>query len=145
MYPEITKDELIKEAYSVKNFIITKGLDTKQLIEIAISLKENKEGIVEIYWLNGSDTINYPSFASIRMNPRFVILEGDIRADTDGLIFPQSEPIILIIANFNELKKEDQDKYVGAICKKEEEDYYPHIYLHEESIVILYPSDQLHL
>jgi hypothetical protein len=137
MYTEITKDELLEEADLVKNFIITKGLDTKQLIDIATSLKEKKEGIVEIYWLDGVDTINYPSFASIRMNPRFVIKGGDIKPKTDGLIFPQTEPIILIIANFNKLEKEDQEKYVGVICKKEEHDYYPHLYLHEDSIVIL--------
>jgi hypothetical protein len=137
MYTEITKDRLLEEAYMVKNFIITKGLDSRQLIEIATSLKDKKEGIVDIYYLDGADTINYPSFASIRMNPRFVIKGGGIRSKTDGLILPQSEPIILIIANFNKLEKEDQDKYVGAICKKEESDYYPHIYLHDESIVIL--------
>lgn len=123
MYTEITKEDLIEEAELVRDFVIVKGLQSNQLIELANNLKERKESIVEVYLLDAADTINYPSFSSIKMN--------------DGLIFPQSDPIILVIANFDKLQKEDQDKYLLAICKKEEHDYYPHHYLHEESIVII--------
>ena len=108
MYTEMTKDELLNDANWAKNFIITKGLNKNQLIDIATLLKEKKDGIVEVYWLDGNDMINYPSFASIRINPRFVIKGGDIRSKTDGLIFPQTEPIILIIANFNKLEQKDK-------------------------------------
>jgi hypothetical protein len=137
MYAEITNEDLFEEAEWVKNFVIAKGLESNQLIELATNLKNRKTVIVDIYWLDGADTINYPAFSSIRMKPRFVIKQNDIRAKTDGLIFPQTEPIILVIENFDRLEKEDQEKYIGAICKKEEHDYHPHLYLHEESIVII--------
>jgi hypothetical protein len=137
MYAELTKDELLKEASWVKNFVIVKGYDESNLIELGTTLKENKEGITEIYWIDGGDSFNYPSFSSIRLKPRFLIRGKEIRSSTDGLIFPQNEPIILIIQNFNKLNDEDKEMFVGAICKKEEHDYYPHLYLHKESIVIL--------
>lgn len=137
MYAQLTFEELIEQAEEVRNFIIAKNLDSNQLIELAANLKEKKSQIVEIYWLDGSDSRNYPSFKSIRQNPRFIIQDKHLRTKTDGLIFPQSEPIILVIANFNNLKQEDKELYLAGICKKEEHDYYPHIYLHEESIVII--------
>jgi hypothetical protein len=137
MYAELTQEKLLQEASWVKNFVIVKGYDENNLIELGTKLKEQKEGVTKIYWINGGDSLNYPSFSSIRMNPRFVIKDKDIRSSTDGLIFPQHEPIILIIANFNKLKDEDKEIYVRTICKKEERDYHPHLYLHEESIVIL--------
>lgn len=137
MYAELTKEELLEEASWVKNFVIVKGYDKTNLIELGTILKEKKEIITEIYWLDGSDSLNYPSFSSIRLKPRFLVESGQILSSTEGLIFPQSEPIILIVANFNELNEEDKEKLVGTICKKEKDDYYPHLYLHEESIVIL--------
>jgi len=103
MYAELTKDELIKEASWVKNFVIVKGYDESNLIELGTILKENKEGITEIYWIDGGDSFNYPSFSSIRLKQSFLIKGKQIRSSTDGLIFPQNEPIILIIQNFNKL------------------------------------------
>ena len=137
MYSELTKDELFKKASRVKNFVIVKGYDESNLIELGTTLKENKEGITEIYWIYGGDDSFHPSFSSIRLKPRFLIRDKQICPSTDGLIFPQNEPIILIIQNFNKLNDDDKEMFVGAICKKEEHDYYPHLYLHEESIVIL--------
>jgi hypothetical protein len=137
MYEKLTKEELLQEASWVKNFVLVKGYSEGDLIELGTSLKEKKEGITEIYWIDGGDSLNYPSFSSIRMKPRFLIKGKEIRSTTDGLIFPQSEPIILVIANFNKLMDEDKEKYVRAICKKEKIDYLPHLYLNEESIVIL--------
>jgi len=137
MYTEITKDKLLQDASWMKNFIIAKGLEKEQLIELGTLIKEKKDGIVDIFWLDGSDPINYPSFASIKMSPIFLLKNGNIVARRDGLIFPQSEPIILIIANFNRLSPEEQENYLGNICKKEDNDYLPHNYLHNDSIVIL--------
>jgi hypothetical protein len=136
MYGERTIEALLNEAFMVKDFIVTTDMNEKELIDLATALQEKKE-IKDIYWLDGSSTNNYPSFDSIRLKPRWIIVNGQMRTETDGLIFPQSEPIILVIQNFSALKEEDKNKYVGAICKKEEQDYYPHIYLHEESIVII--------
>jgi hypothetical protein len=137
MYAELTKDELLREASLVKNFVIVKGYDENKVIELGTILKERKEGISEIYWIDGGDSFNYPSFSSIRLKPRFLIRDKQIRSSTDGLIFPQNEAIILIIQNFDKLKDEDKEMFIRAICKKEEHDYFPHLYLHEESIVIL--------
>ena len=137
MYTELTKEKLLQEASRVKNFILVKDYDESNLINLGTILKEKKEGITEIYWIDGADSLNYPSFSSIRMKPRFLVKGNQIVSSTDGLIFPQNEPIILIIHNFNTLNDEDKEKFVGTICKKEEHDYYPHLYLHEESIVIL--------
>ena len=137
MYTQIAKEDLLKKAHRVKNYIITTDFDESQLIDLANSLKERKDGLTKIYWIDGANDRNYPSTSYIKKNPRFVIMGGKLTTESDGLIFPQSEPIVLIIANFNKLKKEDQEFYLGAICKREEHDYYPHNYLHDESIIIL--------
>ncbi len=137
MYTEITKETLISHANIVKNFLIIKGFDEKQLIEISNILKDNKSVIEEIFWLNAADQFNYPSFDSLRIKPRIVIKGNELKAKTGELIFPQDKPIILVVNNFNSLEKEDQVKYLRALCKKEEGDYFPHLYLHEDSIVIL--------
>jgi len=137
MYKEITINKLFDEVSRVKGFIIAKGYDKKQLIDLGTMLKERKGGIVEINWLDGADSGNYPSFESLRMKPRFVLKDGEIRSKTVGLIFLQSEPIILIVENFNILSKEDQQKYVERLCKQEKHDYNTHYYLHEDSIVVL--------
>ena len=134
---EWTKDKLLEDADQVRNFVIVKGYDESNLIELGTALKEKKEGITQIFWIDGGDSINYPSFSSNILKPRWVIIRKKMYTATDGLIFPQNEPIILIIQNFNKLKDEDKEKYVGAICKKRDLDYTPHIYLHKESIVIL--------
>lgn len=137
MYAQLTLEELLEQSEEVKNFVIAKSFENKELIDLASNLKDKKSQIVEIYWLDGSDSLNYPSFDSIRLNPRFIVQDKQIRKESDGLIFPQSNPIILVIANFNFLTPEDKKKYLEGICKKEEHDYNPHIYLHEESIVII--------
>lgn len=81
--------------------------------------------------------MNYPSLKSIRKNPRFIIKGGKVFSETDGLIFPQSEPVILIMSNFYKLNDDDQRFYIEGICRKDPHDYYPHLYLHPESIVII--------
>ncbi len=106
------------------------------------NLKANKKNIEFIYVIDAADQQNYTSLKSIRKNPRFVIKDGKIWSQTDGLIFPQSEPIILIIANFYKLNEEDQKFYIGGICRKEDHDYSPHLYLHPESIVIIGISNE---
>lgn len=137
MYKETTKAQLLTEADRVKNFVLSQGYSKEQLIETANELKEKKEIITEIFWLDGADELYYPSFDSIKLKPRFVIIGKSIRAFTDGLIFPQDVPIILVFNNFNSLPPDEREKYIERICKKEDHDYYPHNYLHEESIVIL--------
>lgn len=137
MYTKLTKEELLQEAPQVKNFVLVKDYDKTNLIELATTLKEKKEAITKIYWIDGGDSLNYPSFSSIRLKPRFLVKGKQIVSSTDGLIFPQNEPIILVIQNFNKLNDEDKEKFVGTICKKEEQDYNPHLYLDKESIVIL--------
>jgi hypothetical protein len=71
------------------------------------------------------------------LKPRLLIRDKKIKPSPDILIFPQNEPIILIIKNFDKMNDEDKEMYVNSICKKEEDDYYPKLYLHKESIVIL--------
>lgn len=137
MFREGTIDELLQRAGRVKNFVVAKGYSYEQLITLAEQLKEKKKSVTAIYWLDGSDTLNDASFNSIRLRPRIVIARGQRRAKMEGLIFPQTEPIILVIANFSQLEQEDQNMYLNAICKKEAIDYHPHLYLHEDSIVLL--------
>ena len=137
MYSEETIDELLEGAKRVTDFIFVKDFNRFQLIDLANGLKTKNTELKEIYWLDGSDSLNYPSFASIKLNPRIVIKGKEMRSKTDGLIFPQSEPIILVIENFDRLKKEDQEKYIERICRREDHDYYPHYYLHHKSVVII--------
>ena len=137
MKMELTIEQLIEKGEEIKDFIITRDFTRNQLIELAVSLKTEASKFKNIYWLNGYDTLNYPSFASIKLNPRFIILGKEMRSQNDGLIFPQTEPIILVIENFDKLELEDQKKYVEQICRREPHDYNPHNYLHHESIVIL--------
>jgi hypothetical protein len=137
MYAKMTEIELLQEANNVRDFVIVKGYDEASLFKLGESLKKEKDVITNIYWLNAADTKMYESFSSIRIPARFVIQAGSLRASTGGLIFPQSEPIILIFDNFGLLNDEESARFVNSICKKESHDYFPHLYLHEDSIVIL--------
>jgi len=129
MYAELTVEELLNQARRTRNFIVAPGFSNEDLFELSKKISESKKILKETYILDAADEQNYPSFKSIK-------------SPSGGLIFPQSEPIILIIANYYRLSKEDQKIYIGAICKKEEGDYYPHLYLHEESVVIIGIGDE---
>ncbi|MCZ2479333.1 hypothetical protein [Aquirufa nivalisilvae] len=137
MYVELTKEELLEDAQSVKDFVIASGYSELQLIELSESLIKEKNYLNRIYILNGNSQSNYPSFNSIRLAPRFVIKGGQTYTDTSGLIFPQNEPIILIIENFDTLKEVDQSKYLETICQKEERVPHHNLSLHKDSIVVL--------
>ena len=141
MYAITTEKELLEEAEVVKNFVVVKGFSTNQLINLAVNLKDKNNVLSDIYWLDGSDQLNHPSFEYIILAPRFVLVGKEMRSQIDGLIFPQAEPIILVIENFNHLATEDQEKYINRICKREEHDYHPNYYLNPNSIVILGISD----
>jgi hypothetical protein len=145
MYAITTEKELLEEAELVKNFVVLKGFSTNQLINLAINLKDKNNVLSDIYWLDGSDHLNYPSFESIILAPRFVLVGKEMRSQIDGLIFPQAEPIILVIENFHHLATEDQEEYINTICKREENDYHPHNYLDTDSIVILGISDSFEM
>lgn len=138
MHQEISLKELYENAEFINNFVIVKDFDNEQLLKMAIELKRNLPNVEEIYYLNGGDSINYPSFKSIKINPRFIIVNNDIRFKNDGLIFPQKNPIILIFENFDSLEKDDQDKFLLGLCNPEPKE--PDIFkshLHNKSIVIL--------
>lgn len=137
MYKELTKEVLLEDAKEVRDFVVANGYTRDQLIDLAVSFKAENDEWKYIYWLDGADLLNYPSFDSIRLQPRFILKGKEMRSQTDGLIFTQTEPIILVIENFDRLGIEDQEKYIERICKKEDHDYNPHYYLHPKSVVIL--------
>lgn len=137
MYAELTVDELLEESRNVRNFVVASGFSGQELIDLSERIKAQNKSIENSYIVDAADQRNYPSRISIRKNPRFIIKGGKVFSETDGLIFPQSEPIILIIDNFYKLNEDDQKYYKGGICRKEDHDYYPHLYLHPKSIVII--------
>jgi hypothetical protein len=137
MFRELNSEELINHSMFLNGFVITKGFGEEKLIELATQLKQKKEAIDEIYWLNGDDPYNDASFDSIRLRPRVVVNNGNLKSNSSGLIFPQSVPIILVIANFNKLDSKNQQSYLDMIFNKEDTDRHPKNYLHKESIVIL--------
>jgi hypothetical protein len=137
MFQEITSEKLISHAKFVRGFVITKGFGDDELIALATQLKHHKGTVAEIYWLNGNNPYNDASFDSIMLRPRVVVKDGNLKSNSSGLIFPQSVPIILVIANFNRLNPKDQQSYLDKIFKKEDTDRHHNNYLHNESIVIM--------
>ena len=110
MYAEVTKEKLIHQVKRglVSDFIITTNLSGMELIALSTEIQNIQTNLKKIYWLNGANTgENYPSFKSYKLKPRARIYPGGIRWEPGGVIFPQDEPIILILENFDDLDVDD--------------------------------------
>lgn len=134
---EYTISEALRKAHRLSGFLVVRDLGRAELIRFISEFKDKNGLVNEVFYIDGADLRNYPSFESIKLGVRYVIKGDSIYSNTEGLIFPQDTPIILVIDNFDQLREEDRIMYLGQICKREEIDYHPKNYLHERSVVIL--------
>ena len=137
MYLETIPDDLPLFAGFFRGFLIAKNYSRNQLNDLALLLKKEKTELSEIIFLNDADSANAPLFDSLKKKNVVVSTGKEKWIDNDGLILPQDKPVILIIDNFDKLAYSVQQQYLNNICKKDKDDYYPKLYLHYDSVIIL--------
>lgn len=111
--------------------IMAKDFNTINLVELSQYLK-NKSAIpiAEIYFL---DCINYPTFDSIKLKPKIMVKNNELRKSEGGLIFTEKEPVLMVIEAFHLLDVRDQMAFSGLITRRSSQNFH----LHPDSVLIL--------
>ncbi len=132
------KEQLEKSIHNgnLNEFLLVRGYNQNQLIDLADWIYSQTAHWSEIYWLQGSMAGDYyPSFESIRIKSSLILRNKEFKAKSGGLIFPQDKPIILVIEDFNLLNANDQYAY-STIFSREGIEIID-VYLHPNSLVIV--------
>ena len=114
-------------------FLRISNSSTEKLVKIIDQIRGNSNR--EVYWLQGAlRGAYYPSYQSIRLKPRLILCPNNqLSIKTDGIIFPNHKPIILVIDFFDKLDYDDQYSFSKILSPEDSRDNG----LHPESNVIV--------